>query len=259
MKLTLVTFALLASVLAISNVRGQSVPYNIPTPIQPGAPGLISSGLVYPMDAKPTPQCHASTIVELSDGMMAAWFGGTHEKNADVGIWTAQWRSGKWSHPVQVANGFVNDSLRYPCWNPVLFKPRGGPLMLFYKVGPSPGEWWGMLMTSADEGRTWTVPRRLGEHQSVGYLLGPVKNKPLQLADESIVCPSSTEIEVPVSGSSDMREMGRDRLEITRDFGKTWEVIGPMNEGIELTAIQPSILSYKKNAWQILCRTREGV
>ena len=44
-----------------------------------------------------------------------------------------------------------NATTRHPTWNPVLFQPRGGPLMLFYKVGPSPREWWGMVITSTDD------------------------------------------------------------------------------------------------------------
>src|SRR5689334_13471637 len=90
--------------------------YNIPSVAKAGDPGFISSELIYSLDAKPTPQCHASTLVELPSGLMAAWFGGTHERNADVGIWTSHLHDGQWSHPVMVANGFVNDSLRYPCW-----------------------------------------------------------------------------------------------------------------------------------------------
>ena len=35
------------------------------------------------------------------------------------------------------------------------------PLLLFYKVGPSPRAWWGMLTTSDDGGRSWSRPRRL--------------------------------------------------------------------------------------------------
>ena len=27
--------------------------------------------------------------------------------------------------------------------------------MLFYRVGPSPSEWWGEMMTSTDDGKTW--------------------------------------------------------------------------------------------------------
>ena len=50
-------------------------------------PGYVSSELIYPLDNKPTPQCHASTIVSIKNELIAAWFGGTAEKNPDVGIW----------------------------------------------------------------------------------------------------------------------------------------------------------------------------
>jgi len=226
--------------------------YKIPPLVKTGDAGFISSELIYSLDHKPTPQCHASTIVELSDGFMAAWFGGMHERNADVGIWISMNKKGKWSHPVMVANGFDNDSVRYPCWNPVLFKPAKGPLMLFYKAGPSPSEWWGMLMTSDDEGKSWTTPERLGKHPVIGHLIGPVKNKPIQLEDGAILCPSSSEVEV------NSKDNWRIHFEVTRDLGKTWEVIGPVNDGIEFNAIQPSVLTYGKNKLQILCRTQEG-
>jgi predicted neuraminidase len=124
--------------------------------------------------------------------------------------------------------------------------------MLFYKVGPSPSEWWGMLMTSEDEGRTWSDPKRLGKHQAINNLLGPVKNKPIQLADRTIVCPSSTELEV------NDKDKWLVHFELTKDFGKTWEIIGPINDGNEFNAIQPSILTYRNNKMQILCRTLEG-
>ena len=212
----------------------------------------MSSELIYPLSNKPTAECHASTLVELSDGLMAAWFGGSHEKNPDVGIWTSINKRGAWSKPVQVATGFQNDTLRHPCWNPVLFKPTNGPLMLFYKVGPSPSEWWGMLTTSDDEGRTWTNPTRLGKDTAIGELLGPVKNKPIQLADGTILCPSSSEVEV------NDKDKWRVHFEVTKDFGKTWQVVGPINDGIEFNAIQPSILTYSDGTMQIVCRTQEG-
>ncbi|MBD3275811.1 MAG: sialidase, partial [Candidatus Marinimicrobia bacterium] len=130
--------------------------FDIPPLSEPGEGAYLHGELIYPLDDKPTPECHASTIEQIEGGFVAAWFGGTYERHPDVGIWVAQNLDGNWSHPVQVATGFQNDSLRYPCWNPVLFQPEDGPLMLFYKVGPNPREWWGMLTTSENNGRTWT-------------------------------------------------------------------------------------------------------
>ena len=97
------------------------------------------------------PSCHASTIVETQDGtLVAAWFGGTAEKNPDVGIWLSRKIDGKWSEPIEVVNGLKHldpssQVERYPTWNPVLFQPQLAgkklPLMLFYKVGPTPETW----------------------------------------------------------------------------------------------------------------------
>jgi len=116
---------------------------------------------------------------------------------------------------------------------------------LFYKVGPSPQDWWGMLITSTDGGRTWSEPRRLPED-----ILGPIKNKPIQLADGTILAPSSTED----------NDLGwRLHIEITRDLGKTWELVGPLNTKDEFNAIQPSILTHKDGRLQLLSRSKEMV
>ncbi len=34
----------------------------------------------------PFPQCHATTIAESPQGLVAAWFGGTRKKAPDVGV-----------------------------------------------------------------------------------------------------------------------------------------------------------------------------
>src|SRR5258705_8157123 len=148
--------------------------------------GLIKSEFIY--ETAPFPSCHASTIVETKDVLVAAWFGGTAERNPDVGIWASRFESNHWTAPVEAANGSGFAANRFPTWNPVLFQPKTGPLILFYKVGPSPSKWWGMLKTSADHGKTWSEARRL--HDGI---LGPIKNKPVQLANGDILCPSSTE------------------------------------------------------------------
>ncbi|WP_226789902.1 MULTISPECIES: sialidase family protein [Flagellimonas] len=228
--------------------------FHLPPLVQPGEGAYIKGELIYPLDNKPTPQCHASTIVETPSGMVSAFFAGTHERNPDVGIRVSRLVDGKWTWPEEVVNGVQNDTLRYPTWNPVLFQPKGGPLMLFYKVGPSAREWWGMLMTSTDDGKTWSEPTKLGTDEKVGHLLGPVKNKPIQLEDGTIICPSSSEVE-----NDDDELFWKVHFELTKDFGKTWEVVGPINDGVEFDAIQPSILTYADGKMQVLCRTREDV
>ncbi len=250
----LVTFSRISGLLLLltlsPGLNAQDI--DLPELATVGTSGLLLAELIYPLNDKPTPECHASTIVETEDGLLAAWFGGQHENNPDVGIWVSRQVAGGWSEPEEVANGVQSPDLRYPCWNPVLFQPREGPLMLFYKVGPSPREWWGMLITSMDGGKTWSEARKLGE-ASIGHLLGPVKNKPIQLEDGTLLCPSSTEENTPAGPS------WRVHFERSTDLGQSWTVIGPINDGIEFDAIQPSILRYPDGAMQVLCRSRQGV
>jgi predicted neuraminidase len=189
----------------------------------------------------PFPQCHASTIVETNRGLVAAWFGGTREKHSDVGIWVSYHNGGGWSRPLEAVNGVQYDGHRHPCWNPVLFQPRSGPLMLFYKCGPSPSRWWGMLTLSHDRGRSWNDPHRLPEG-----IDGPVKNKPIQLPGGDILSGSSTEY-----------DGWRVHFERTSDLGRTWRRIGPINDGKTFNAIQPSILTHRDGRLQILCRSKE--
>lgn len=206
----------------------------------PPQPGLVLSEFIY--ETAPFPECHASTIVETSGGLVAAWFGGTGEKHPDVGIWLSRRSGDGWSTPVEVANGVQNEKLRYPCWNPVLFQPKAGPLMLFYKVGPNPEKWWGMLMTSTDAGKTWSAPTRLPE----GFI-GPVKNKPIQLANGDIL-----------SGSSTEDNGWRVHFERSSDLGKTWKMIGPIHDGKQIGAIQPSIIAHADCHLQAIGRTRQN-
>jgi len=203
-----------------------------------------SSALVkseYIFETAPFKECHASTIAETKTGLVSAWFGGTKERNPDVGIWLSRHEGEHWSAPVEVANGVQSPTNRFACWNPVLFQPKSGPLLLFYKVGPSPSRWWGMLMTSEDNGKTWSKGRRLPEG-----ILGPIKNKPVQLPNGDILCSSSTE------------DHGwRVHFERTSDLGQTWQATPPVNDGKEIEAIQPSVLFYSGSRLQALGRTQQ--
>ena len=203
----------------------------------------VSDELIF--NAPPFASCHASTIVEVTpDKFMSAAFGGTGEGNKDVCIWLSTKENGEWGKPVKMADGIINDTLRYPCWNPVLFKAKEGKLFLFYKVGPSPGTWWGMVRTSTNDGKTWTSPERLPEG-----ILGPIKDKPVQLSNGTILSPSSSETK---------ESNWKAHIEKSTDLGKTWQFI-PVDLKTEFSIIQPTILIHPNNKLQILCRSKSNV
>jgi predicted neuraminidase len=200
---------------------------------------VLKSEFIYSAKDVQFPSCHASTIVETDNGLLTAWFGGTAEKNPDVGIWTSTFKNGKWLVPVEVANGIQHKNLRYPTWNPVLYN-TGKEIMLFFKVGPNCSDWWGEVITSADNGKTWTNRHRLPEG-----IWGPIKNKPVKLSNGDLLCPSSTEI-----------DGWRVHMEITPDLGKTWERTAALNDAKKEGAIQPTILVHKNDKLQILNRSK---
>gem|GEM_PF-614718 len=140
-------------------------------------------------------------------------------------------------------SGVTTINRRFACWNPVLFRRRNGELLLFYKVGPSPSGWWGMVKISRDDGRTWSRAYRLPE----GFL-GPIKNKPIELADGTLLCGSSTE------------DTGwQVHMEWTDNPLRSWKRSPALNEPPAIQAIQPAILKHADGRLQILCRSKQGV
>lgn len=190
------------------------------------------------------PACHASTIVETNPGeFMAAWFAGSHEGANDVGIWISRLEKNKWSAPLQIAVEKDSAGRQVPCWNPVLFNTKENVLYLFYKAGPNPREWWGMVMQSSDNGETWKKPSALPS----GFL-GPIKNKPVQLSDGTIIFPSSTESAAEWSV----------HVEITDEKLSAFRKINiEADSGVGV--IQPTILIHPDNRLQMLCRSRQNV
>jgi predicted neuraminidase len=186
------------------------------------------------------PSCHASTLVEVAtDHILAAWFGGTDEGENDVGIWISHRENDSWSEPVEVAQ---HDGV--PCWNPVLWKDlRSGQIVLFYKAGPSPETWTGFLRRSEDGGKSWSEVEQLP-----AGILGPIRAKPYQLDDGTLLCGSSVE----------SWQAWGSRCEITPDLGKTWDITNPINLVDDLHGIiQPTLFRTGPNSLRILARSRK--
>ena len=200
--------------------------------------GIITDEFIF--EKAPYPECHAATIAETKQGLVAAWFGGTKERNPDVCIWVSRLLNGKWTEAVNVANGIQNDTLRYACWNPVLYQVTGGDLLLFYKIGPSPAKWKGYVRSSADGGITWSAQQTLPDG-----ILGPVKNKPVLLNNGDILSPSGTE-----------NDGAKVHLELSSDQGKTWRSTPPIAADKGIKALQPTILFHKGDSLQLLCRSQ---
>ncbi len=206
---------------------------------------VLQSELIF--TAAPFPSCHASTIVETASGaLLAAWFGGTDEGRNDVEIWISRKQGDGWSPPRSVADGLISDSERYPTWNPVLFQPSladggEGPILLFYKVGRSPQTWWGEWKKSHDDGTTWTPAERLPDG-----ILGPIRAKPIQLPNDTMLAGSSTE-----------HDGWRVHFERTSDLGQSWQSTGPIHDGKTFGAIQPTLLLHPDGRLQALCRSRQ--
>jgi len=200
------------------------------------------------------PSCHASTIVQHGKEFIASYFAGPMESHPATSIFTNHFNGKKWSKQ-QVVAGFMADNIWSSSWNPVLFQPRNSKLQLYYKRGNSPMTW-NTYVIESENGSTWSQPRCID-------LAGPVKNKPVQLDNGTIIAPSSVEI-IPLKkqmmATSRMIRMTDDditwniQMWLSKDNCKTWEEMPCEDSAIH--AIQPSVLIHPNGVLQILGRTR---
>ncbi len=203
----------------------------------------------YVADPSPTRSCHASTIVELKDGsLLSAWFGGKDEGAPDVAIWSARREQGRWQKPVELAR-----EPQIATYNPVLFHSADGVLWLYYKFGPNPTVWSAARRFSRDEGKTWSPV----EHLPAG-LYGPIREKPLVLADGTIL--SGTSVESYQSWAS--------WIERSTDNGQTWTKHGPVtvppspadgNDKGRHGIIQPVVVPIEGKHYRLYARATKDI
>ncbi len=202
-------------------------------------------------DDRPFAECHASTVVETPNGdLLCAWFGGTKEKNPDVGVWTSRFTDGAWTAPEPAAK--VDNRAH---WNPVLFRDAEDVVYLFFKVGVDVPSWSTYWMRSEDNGMTWNAPTELISGDVGGR--GPVKNKPIILSDGAWLAPASVE---------EKGSLGRWRpfADRSMDRGATWKrtedwVIDRENKELRgKGAIQPTFWESKPGYIHALMRSTFG-
>ncbi len=215
------------------------------------ASAAFSQTVEFVSEKMPTPSCHASTVVELSNGdLLASWFGGTREGAPDVAIWMSRRTPAGWSAPKEAAR-----EPEVATYNPVLFHSADGLLWFYYKFGTSPGVWAAAREYSRDEGTSWSPV----EHLPAG-LYGPIRAKPLVLGDGTIL--SGTSVESYGTWAC--------WVERSTDNGRTWSRIGPIAAPLSLAAhppergkphgiIQPSLIDLGNRHIRLYARSTNNI
>lgn len=194
--------------------------------------------------------CHSSSIVEVSPGVLcAAWKGGhgkgmsnIHMKQ-DVGIWLSFFRDGQWSPPREIVN-----CPHSVCWSPILHKGIKGDLVLFYRIGMDPRHAVSVLKRSFDHGLSWSTEEILP-----AGIIGPTKTKPLIDKDGNLICGSSVE----TGGPEDELKATACWIEILS--GQEWSKYGPLEiPGKRFGCIEPALFFTRDGVLKMLCRDRSN-
>lgn len=202
---------------------------------------------IFPADSV-TKSCHASTVLPLDDGrVLAAWFGGKHEKDDSVEIFlAARSADGTWSEPVCITE---NDDI--PHWNPVLYEREDGSVILYYKYGKEIPDWITKYTCSTDGGNTWSAPRELVPGDTSGGR-GPVKNKCLKTSQGLLLAPASTE----------QQKLWLPFIDVSRDDGLTWQktelMERPKYRGANVHLIQPTLWEDRQGGIHCFLRSDKG-
>jgi predicted neuraminidase len=220
----------------------QTLMYN-----QPNASGMVirmasvdhpvyTRELLYEEGAADFPSCHASSIAELPDGtLLSVYFGGSGEGELDVEVRMSRKEPGQaWELPISIQDspGSVE--------NPVIFYERSGQVMVFWKITHTESYRIGMMKTSTDGGRTWGEARLVGDN-----VMGPEKNKPVQLEDGTILTPNADR--------NGWVDGGRLFCERSTNGGLTWENLSAADDG-DLDAIQPTMFIHADGRLQMMAR-----
>lgn len=191
-----------------------------------------------------TTNSHAATLAEIKPGqIMAAWFGGKYEGAKDVGIYVSTYKDKSWSAPQNLIKPAIIKGDTLPCWNPVLFKSKSQSLYLFYKIGKNPREWFGAMIVSKDNGETWSAPKYLPDG-----ILGPIRNKPVEVVPGVILCGSSTE--------SVENNNWRAHVETYTETTDQWQK-NAVEDKKQFDVIQPTFLLHN-NEIQMLLRSKHN-
>ena len=214
-----------------------------------GSTGNSGSGIEYTKEAgkvsvgDPTDSTHASTIVKLNNGdLMAAWFGGSGEGDADVRIWYAIYSDGAWGEASVIP---TEDTVAH--WNPVL-QNCGSYVKLYYKVGMEIADWVTKYVTFTPSGKLISEPKELVAGDTSGGR-GPVRNKCIVTNEGVMIAPASTE-----------QGTWRAFFDISEDGGITWKrtnyIVAEDADGNVVEMIQPTLWQDAEGDVHALFRTK---
>lgn len=182
----------------------------------------------------PVPSVHSATAIEMSDGMLQAfWFGGEREGAKDVSIWGSVFDGQKWSSPKVVVSRdtIARGTGRYirKLGNPVAV--RLGEEVHLYVVSVSVGGWSGSALNRVVLDRDWN---RVGRTQrlvgnpllNLGTL---IRSAPYVLEGGDLVFPAYHEMieKFPqmLRVSADGRVVDRVSVPVKEDLFQPWALV----------------------------------